>query len=72
MRKAYAPDGSLIVGQDEQIIRRFDVLGFDEEGNAVLDELAGSEIINDTDSFNAYVDEFGGLWQPEDLTFVDE
>ncbi len=71
MRKAFAPDGSPITHQDEQVIRRHRILGFDEDGNAVLDELAGSETISDTDSFNAYVDAFGGLWYPEDLTFVD-
>lgn len=72
MRKAYAPDGSRITHQDEQVIRRYRVVGFDESGEAVLDELEGPSTLSDTDMFNAYVDEFGGLWQPEDLTFVDE
>ena len=72
MRQAYSPDGARIVSQDDQVIRRYEVVGFDEKGNAVLDEISGGEYLDDTDSFDAYVDENGMLWQPVDLTFVDE
>lgn len=71
MRKAFSPTGKEITHQDDRVVRRYEVIGFNDNDEPMVDVLAGGETFGDTSVFDAYVDEDGELWQQEDLTFTE-